>query len=144
MPIDQVGDPMKIGELSKRSGLTPSRIRFYEAEGLLNAVSRQANGYREYPPDAVLALGIVTRAQQVGFSLNEIRQVLPNDLSSWQHDRLVDVLQRKIADIEIMERQLSYSKSRLRTLIQDTQDRPEGVSCSENAARLLQQHARTA
>jgi len=41
------GAIMKIGELARRSRLTASRIRFYEAKGLLNAVSRKANGYRE-------------------------------------------------------------------------------------------------
>jgi len=50
---------MRIGELARRSGLTTSRIRFYEAKGLLNVVSRKANGYREYPADALMILGII-------------------------------------------------------------------------------------
>ncbi|WP_443111535.1 MerR family DNA-binding transcriptional regulator [Burkholderia sp. FERM BP-3421] len=45
---------MKIGELAERTGLTPSRIRFYERIGLLTAVERQTNGYRAYSSDAVL------------------------------------------------------------------------------------------
>lgn len=55
---------MKIGELAKRSGLTASRIRFYEAAGLITAVERQSNGYRDYSPDAVWMLenGYRTRA----------------------------------------------------------------------------------
>jgi hypothetical protein len=40
---------MRIGELERRSGLSTSRIRFYEAKGPLNVVSRKANEYREYP-----------------------------------------------------------------------------------------------
>ena len=38
---------MKIGELARRSGLAASTIRFYESKGLLKAVSRQSNGYRD-------------------------------------------------------------------------------------------------
>ena len=47
---------MKIGELARRSGLTPSRIRFYERIGLLKTVDRQSNGYRTYPQQAVMIL----------------------------------------------------------------------------------------
>lgn len=39
---------MKIGELAERTGLNPSRIRFYESIGLLKMVGRQANGYRRW------------------------------------------------------------------------------------------------
>ena len=42
---------MKIGELARRTGLAPSRIRFYEASGLI-AAQRQSNGYRDYPAEA--------------------------------------------------------------------------------------------
>jgi DNA-binding transcriptional MerR regulator len=55
---------MKIGELARRSGLNASRIRFYEAKGLLNVVSRKANGYREYPAEALTILDIIVGAQR--------------------------------------------------------------------------------
>lgn len=63
---------MKVGELAKLSGLAPSRIRFYEASGLLKSVTRRANGYREYAPETVWILEIITGAQSAGFSLDEI------------------------------------------------------------------------
>jgi DNA-binding transcriptional MerR regulator len=71
---------MRFGELARRSGLSTSRIRFYEAEGLLNVVSRKANGYREYPADALMILGIIIGAQRTGFSLDEIRQISELDI----------------------------------------------------------------
>lgn len=58
---------MKIGELARRTGLAASRIRFYEEAGLL-VVQRQANGYRDYPEQAVLLLELITGAQRAGFS----------------------------------------------------------------------------
>ncbi|MEN0105958.1 MAG: MerR family DNA-binding transcriptional regulator, partial [Pseudomonas sp.] len=48
---------MKIGELAQRTNLAPSRIRFYEASGLI-AAQRHANGYRHYPTHAVNTLEI--------------------------------------------------------------------------------------
>jgi DNA-binding transcriptional MerR regulator len=133
---------MKIGELAKRTGLAPSRIRFYEAQGLLKAVSRRANGYREYPPEALLVLGIITCAQQTGFSLHEIRQLLPEDLSHWQHDALLGALHKKVADIEAMESQLRQSKAHLRALIQSIQNKPEEMDCADNAKRVFEEMQR--
>ncbi len=92
---------MKIGELAQRSGLTASRIRFYESIGLLKLVQRQANGYRSYPQEAVLVLNLITTAQQAGFSLDELRTLLPQDLSQWQHGKLLDTLQAKVQDIAL-------------------------------------------
>lgn len=128
---------MKIGELAKRSGLAASTIRFYESKGLLKPVPRQINGYREYAPDALMLLSIITGAQQAGFALDEIRQVLPPDLTSWQHDELLDTLQKKIADIEAMEQKLKASKRQLRALVQRIQNKPEGMDCADNARRVL-------
>ena len=51
---------MRIGELAKRTGLAASRIRFYEASGLITSVARKANGYRDYSPEAVVLLEIIT------------------------------------------------------------------------------------
>jgi hypothetical protein len=47
------------------------------------------------------------------FSLDEIRQILPADLSSWRSGKLVDALRRKVADIARMEKQLARSKKQL-------------------------------
>lgn len=128
---------MKIGELAKRTGLTPSAIRFYESKGLLNAVSRQENGYREYPLEAVAVLSIIVGAQQTGFSLDEIKQVLPEDFTNWQHDQLMAALRAKVRDIEAMEVKLAQNKSHLQTLIQLIDAKPDGMACEDNAVRVM-------
>ncbi len=130
---------MKIGELAKRTGLAPSTIRFYEAKGLLKTVARQHNGYRDYPPEAVAILSIITNAQQTGFSLDEIAQVLPQDLSTWRHDELVAMLQKKVDDIEAMQAQLAQSKATLMQLIQLITTKPEDMACGDNAKRVMQE-----
>ena len=90
---------MKIGELASRTGLAASRIRFYEASGLISA-QRQANGYREYPEQAVQTLGIISCAQQAGFSLEEIRRLLPdaNRQQGWAPEEMHSSLQRKVGE----------------------------------------------
>lgn len=131
------GKTMKIGELAKRSGLAASTIRFYEAKGLLKVVSRQSNGYRDYPLQAVAILSIISDAQQAGFSLDEIRQVLPEDISAWRHDELMVALRKKITDIESLEVRLAQNKAHLLSLIQLIDAKPEALDCKDNAARVM-------
>jgi DNA-binding transcriptional MerR regulator len=128
---------MKIGELATRSGLAPSRIRFYEASGLLTP-QRQANGYRSYPEQAVQTLGIISCAQQAGFSLEEIRRLLPQaDSPGLDHAELLASLQRKVGEIEVMQQRLLQNKAQLLSIIASIEGKPEGMPCTENAERVL-------
>ena len=128
---------MKIGELAQRTGLAASRIRFYESIGLLKLVERQANGYRSYPEQAVLVLNLITTAQQAGFSLDELRTLLPQDLAQWEHGKLLDTLQAKVKDIEALEQRLAQSKAHLLALIDEIESKPDDIDCATNAKRVL-------
>ncbi|MDP3816349.1 MerR family transcriptional regulator [Pseudomonas sp.] len=129
---------MKIGELAKRSGLPPSRLRFYESSGLIGAVQRKANGYREYSPQTLHTLEIITCAQQAGFSLEEIRRLLPSaDQSPRPHDELLASLRGKVAEIEALQQRLAQNKAQLLTIIDNIENKPEGMPCTENAERVL-------
>nr|WP_220790226.1 MerR family transcriptional regulator [Gluconacetobacter takamatsuzukensis] len=123
--------------MAHRSGLTPSRIRFYERIGLLKAVDRKANGYRSYPAEAVTILGLIALAQGAGFSLDEIRGLLPADLEHWEHDALVGALTRKVADIETLQARLTRSKAHLLQVIDEIEARPDDIDCATNARRVL-------
>lgn len=128
---------MKIGELATRTGLAASRIRFYEASGLI-AAQRQANGYRSYPEQTVQTLGLIACAQQSGFSLEEIRRLLPGtEQPGWAHAELLDSLQRKVGEIETMQQRLAHNKAQLLSIIASIESKPEGMQCSENAERVL-------
>jgi DNA-binding transcriptional MerR regulator len=128
---------MNIGELAKRTGMTNSRIRFYESAGLLKTVDRRPNGYRTYPPEAVLVLKLITTAQKAGFTLDEIRTLLPPGLDRWEHDALIEALRRKVADIEALEVRLAQSKAQLVALINDIEAKPGDIDCAANARRVL-------
>lgn len=130
---------MKIGELASRTGLAASRIRFYEASGLISA-QRQANGYRRYPEQAVQTLGIISCAQQAGFSLDEIRRLLPQgDSQGLPHNELLASLQRKVGEIEAMQQRLAQNKAQLLSIIASIESKPEGMPCAENAERVMAQ-----
>lgn len=65
-----------IGVIAKRAGLSIDTIRFYEKQDLLKAPSRSMTGYRLYGAEELQTLRFIVRAQQLGFSLQEIRQLL--------------------------------------------------------------------
>lgn len=91
---------MQIGEMADATGLSRDTLRFYEKRGLLRA-RRGANGYRDYPPEAVNWLRYLRLAQSLGFTLAEIEADLPlleaPDASAPQ---LRAALERKLADID--------------------------------------------
>ena len=67
---------LRIGELAQRAGVNLDTVRFYEREGLLPKPPRAASGYRAYPSDAVERVQWIKRTKALGFSLNEIKELL--------------------------------------------------------------------
>jgi len=63
-------------KLAERSGLKRSALRFYETQGLLQPAQRTEAGYRLYAPEAESQVRFIQRAQRLGFSLNDIRQLM--------------------------------------------------------------------
>lgn len=68
-------DLLAIGEVAARSGLAPSAIRYYEAEGLIRA-ERTPGGQRAFPRHVLRRLGFISAAQRVGLTLREIADAL--------------------------------------------------------------------
>ncbi|MCG8317014.1 MAG: MerR family transcriptional regulator [Pseudomonadales bacterium] len=128
---------MKIGELAERTGLATSKIRFYESIGLLKMVKRKQNGYRTYPPEAITVLTLITKAQKAGFSLDELRTLLPEDFDKWDHGSLMKALEQKVHDIEEIQKKLAESKELLLEVQAQIQARPVDMDCSDNAKRVL-------
>ncbi|MGA9889213.1 MAG: heavy metal-responsive transcriptional regulator [Candidatus Acidiferrales bacterium] len=67
---------MHIGGVAKKIGLTPDAIRFYERNVLLPRPPRTAGGFRQYAETDLETLGFIRRAQSLGFTLKEVRELL--------------------------------------------------------------------
>ena len=128
---------MKIGELARLSGVAASRIRFDEASGLLQPAERQSNGYREYAPESVTRLQIILRAQSAGFSLEEIRALLPGHQGAWPREELLQALHSKVAEIGVLEQRLAQNKRDLLALIREVDHEPDGEDCTDRARRMF-------
>ena len=67
---------MTIGELAKRAAIPISTLRFYEKREIISPYSRSAAGYRHYQEGDIPKVRFVRRAQQLGFTLKEIQELL--------------------------------------------------------------------
>src|SRR6266571_3012042 len=69
-------ESLSIGQVARRAGVGVETVRFYEREGLLEEPPRRASGYRQYSEQAIKRIHFIKRAQQLGFSLKEITELL--------------------------------------------------------------------
>lgn len=67
---------MRIGEVAAQAHVSIQALRYYERRGLLPTPSRQTSGYRRYDSDALQRVRFIRRAQDLGFTLNEIGDLL--------------------------------------------------------------------
>ncbi|MBZ7526876.1 Cu(I)-responsive transcriptional regulator [Klebsiella oxytoca] len=96
---------MNISDVAKKTGLTSKGIRFYEEKGLVTPPLRSENGYRSYSQQHLDELTLLRQARQVGFNLEECRELifLFNDPS--RHS--ADVKRRTLEKVAEIERHIS-------------------------------------
>ena len=90
---------MSIGEVSARTGIPTSTLRYYEEVGVLPA-PRRVNGQRRYTPETLRLLAVILVAKQADFSLSEIRELLSPDGAV--SDRWHALAHQKIAEADAM------------------------------------------
>lgn len=125
-------EKMLIGELSKRAGVTPRTVRYYESLGLLNTQAC-SGGFQTYGPEALTRLNQIAGFKQLGLSLEETLQVItvcstaPKDLGS-KHAALT-VLEthlqntvQKLDDLERFRKELEGMVVWLRGYIQNSKE----------------------
>ena len=107
--MEHQGPQLTIGEVARQAGMRASRIRYYEAHGILPEPQR-VSGMRRYRTDVVRRLAIIDLAQRVGFTLDEIRQLLGPGTRP-VHDRIRELALDKLPDIEdLIERAMTIRK----------------------------------
>jgi MerR family transcriptional regulator, mercuric resistance operon regulatory protein len=113
-PVAATGSIMKISEAATASGCNLETIRYYERAGLLPEVGRKSNGYRDYGPDQVRQLRFIVRGRALGFSLQEIRELLTlaasSDLPCDQVEQIarqqLTSVRKRIAELQLVASEL--------------------------------------
>jgi Hg(II)-responsive transcriptional regulator len=113
------GDRLRIGVVASGAGVNIQTLRYYERRGLLEAPERTASGYREYPPETVRLIRFVKRAQDLGFTLREIEELIAlRDARGRRRSDVRALAEAKIRDIDEKLAQLQAMRSALDVLVE--------------------------
>ncbi len=105
---------LTIGKVAAAADVNIQTIRYYERRGLFAAPRRTPSGYRQYTEDAVSRLRFIRHAQELGFSLNEIRELLGLRV---RHGAACDAVERKARQkIELVQQRIHDLQRMKRTL----------------------------
>ncbi|MGI9289852.1 MAG: MerR family transcriptional regulator [Gammaproteobacteria bacterium] len=105
-----------IGRLAEHAGVGIDTIRFYERKGLLPQPQRTASGYRLYDKSSINRIRFVRRAKDLGFSLDEIQNLLKLQDNSGPKAEVKAITRRKLAQIEEKISDLNRMRSVLQAL----------------------------
>ena len=100
---------MRIGEVALRAGVNVQTLRYYERRGLLREPARSPSGYRQYDADAVRVIRFIKRAQELGFSLREVEELL--QLRANKRAKCADVMATALAKLDDIDRKVRSLQS---------------------------------
>ena len=110
---------LSIGQVAKKAGIGIETIRFYERKGLIDEPPRKASGYRQYDETAVAKLAFIQQAKTLGFSLNEIGELLSLREQPGTTSREIKLMaEAKLADIESKMEMLGRMQLALENLVE--------------------------
>ena len=131
---------MTIGQVASGAGVNIQTVRYYERRGLLPKAPRTPSGYRQYDPEAVARLRFIKRAQELGFSLEEVAELLELRVEHGAACEAVEsnakekiaMVESKIGELERMKAVL-VELARACDLREPTSDCPILATLSEDA-----------
>ncbi|MBI4605764.1 MAG: heavy metal-responsive transcriptional regulator [Planctomycetes bacterium] len=122
--------PLTVSSVARASAVNLQTIRYYERRGLLPRPPRSGSNYRLYTPEAVARVRFIKRAQELGFSLREIKELL--SLRATPGARCEDVRRRaavKVKDIDDKIRTLKAMRQALTKLVAECRGTAPLTAC---------------
>ena len=110
---------LTIGRLAKQAGVNVETVRYYERIGIIRQPVTPVEGYRVYPPADIDRIRFIKHAQELGFSLSEVQELL--DLGEAQCDEVQHKAQVKLDQIDAQIADLQALRATLSTLIDQCQ-----------------------
>jgi MerR family Zn(II)-responsive transcriptional regulator of zntA len=129
--LDRESHQFTIGALAAHAGVSKHTILYYERCGLLAEGQRTATGYRLFSMDDVSRIAFIKAAQQLGFTLNEIREIIvalriPGATCEVMHQRVF----AKIDDVDAKMRTLRAARKQLLSLVEECPGKQRFNECA--------------
>jgi DNA-binding transcriptional MerR regulator len=133
---------LTVNELAKLSDTKPNVVRYYTRRGLLNPERDPNNGYRLYRPRDARWLRFVRQAQDLGYTLDEIGEIMQEaDRGRSPCPRVREILQRHIVENRRCLEELMALQSRMERALEDWSDRPNGMPDGHSVCHLIESHS---
>lgn len=126
------GESLKIGEVARESGIGIEALRFYERSGLLERPVRSAGGYRMYAREVLDRLEFIKRAQVLGFSLHEIKELIAHKQAGINPCAEVrEIVRKRLFELDERMKEMRRYRSELAATLRewDEQGEMQGHIC---------------
>lgn len=111
---------LKIGEVSRRSGVGIEALRFYEKGGLLDKPSRTVSGYRVYGEEVLERLAFIKRAQALGFTLDEIKRIIDDARKGESPcEEVREIVRQRMTELDERLRELHRFRKELKHTLEE-------------------------
>jgi DNA-binding transcriptional MerR regulator len=122
---------MRSGQLAAAAGVNLQTLRYYERRGLLPEPPRTLGGYREYGDDAVALLRVIKAAQRLGFTLDEVAELLDTGRRGHPTPDLQERARAKLAEVEDRMADLARIRDELLQVVQARCDSLTHCTCRD-------------
>ncbi|MBZ2199044.1 MerR family transcriptional regulator [Occultella gossypii] len=122
---------MRSGQVAERAGVNVETLRYYERRGLIAVPARSTGGHRAYSEDTVALLRVIKSAQRLGFTLDEVAELLA--AGSRRHPT-PDLRTRAVAKLKEIEQRmadLATIRASLQQLVDSRCDSLTGCTCAD-------------
>ena len=120
---------MRIGEAAAEAGVNVQTLRYYERRGLLREPKRQPSGYRAYTDETIRVVRFIKRAQELGFTLNDVEDLLRLTVEGARCEDVQTIAAQKLQELEEKIEVLTAMKGALVQLLGQCRRRKRRVSC---------------
>lgn len=130
---------MRVNELAQQLAVTPDTVRFYTREGVLNPHKNPNNGYKEYSSADQHRLRFVLSARQLGFSVDEIKQILGESDKGHSPCPLVrKLVEQKLDEIERRFQDTLRLRNRLHAAVKEWRSQPDAEPSGSMICHLIE------
>jgi len=121
---------LRIGDVAAKAGVNVETLRYYERRGILRSPKRSSGGYREYPTDTVRLIRFIKRAQELGFTLDEIEDLIAlRQTPSKRRNKVRELAAAKLRAIDEKIARLDAMRDALSPLLEECACGAETVTC---------------